>query len=356
MVFLRSKIFFSSVAMLALANSPAFAAWNNIYQVSCNNTAKPNTSTSNYQPAPVTYQPMATPTPCNLPGCTQQICQQQNCSTRYVQKFYYEPVTSYESSSYYEPVTSYKTSYYYEPVTSYKTSYYYDPSACGYQQMATPVTSYQMKAQSCPVTSYMLRTALKPVTSYKHSYYYEPQTTCCNTTLGSPVMVQPNPSLAPTIAPGVNEQRAIPSPAPAVAAPGVGESRELAPNPTNSSRSSVLPSKVVTPIAPANNNSIPPIPSVRLDRIVSMKASTNLEGTVVTVNQTPANNAQLFLVHETIRGLKVQVNTDATGRFSSNLEAGNWLVYLAGADGRPVFQRQVEVKASEIQTMKLVCR
>jgi hypothetical protein len=353
---LRSKIAFSTLAFLALGQNPASAAWNNVYQVSCN-TAKATNSTSNYQPAP---------TPCNLPGCTQQICQQQNCSTRYVQKFYYEPVTSYESTSYYEPVTSYKTSYYYEPVTSYKTSYYYDPSQCGYQQMATPVTSYQLKAQNCPVNSYMLRTALKPVTSYKQSYYYEPQTTCCNTSVGAPVMPQvaapcttPVAPMAPAapvpnpnIAPGVNEQRATPSPAPAAVAPGINENRELAPNPTNSSRSSVIPGKTVSPVVPA-----PQVPSsVRLDRIVSLKAASNLQGSVVTANQLPATNAKLFLVHETIRGLKVNVSTDANGMFSTNVEPGNWLVYLADVDGRAVFQKQIEVKSSELQTMKLVSR
>ncbi|MBJ7495429.1 MAG: hypothetical protein JHD20_03130 [Gemmataceae bacterium] len=350
MLNLRSKIAFSTLAFLALGQNPASAAWNNVYQVSCNNT-NATASTSNYQPAP---------TPCNLPGCTQQICQQQNCATRYVQKFYYEPVTSYESTSYYEPVTSYKTSYYYEPVTSYKTSYYYDPSQCGYQQMATPVTSYQLKAQNCPVNSYMLRTALKPVTSYKQSYYYEPQTTCCNTSVGVPVMPQiaapcttplaPVPN--PNIAPGVNEQRATPTPAPAAVAPGINENRELAPNPTNSSRSSVIPGKTVSPVMPA-----PQVPSsVRLDRIVSLKSASNLQGSVVTANQLPATNAKLFLVHETVRGLKVNVTTDANGMFSTTVEPGNWLVYLADVDGRAVFQKQIEVKSSELQTMKLVSR
>jgi hypothetical protein len=345
----RSKVAFSTLAMIALGQNPASAAWNNVYQVSCNSANKVNVSTSNYQPVS---------TPCNLPGCTQQICQQQNCSTRYVQKFYYEPVTSYESTSYYEPVTTYKTSYYYEPVTSYKTSYYYDPSSCGYQQMATPVTSYQLKAQNCPVNSYMLRTALKPVTSYKQSYYYEPQTTCCNTVVGTPVIPQvaapcttPAPVPNPNIAPGVNEQRATPSPAPA-AAPGISENRDLAPNPTNSSRSSVIPGKTVSPVVPA-----PQIPSsVKLDRIVSLKSSFNLEGSVVGANQVPAKNARLFLVHETVRGLKVNLTTDANGWFSANVEPGNWLVYLADVDGRPVFQKQIEVKSSEIQTMKLVSR
>ena len=351
---LRSKIAFSTLAFLALGQNPVSAAWNNVYQVSSNNT-KVSNSTSNYQPAP---------TPCNLPGCTQQICQQQNCATRYVQKFYYEPVTSYESTSYYEPVTSYKTSYYYEPVTSYKTSYYYDPSSCGYQQMASPVTSYQLKAQNCPVNSYMLRTALKPVTSYKQSYYYEPQTTCCNTSVGAPIMPQvaapcttpaavpmaPVPN--PNIAPGVNEQRATPAPAPAAVAPGINENRDIVPNPTNSSRSSVIPGKTVSPVVPA-----PQTPSsVRLDRIVSLKAASNLEGSVVTTNMVPATNAKLYLVHETIRGLKVNLTTDANGRFSTNVESGNWLVYLADVDGRAVFQKQIEVKATEIQTMKLVSR
>jgi hypothetical protein len=101
----------------------------------------------------------------------------------------------------------------------------------------------------------------------------------------------------------------------------------------------------------------PQVPSsVRLDRIVSLKAASNLQGSVVTANQLPATNVKLFLVHETVRGLKVNVTTDANGMFSTNVEPGNWLVYLADVDGRAVFQKQIEVKSSELQTMKLVSR
>jgi hypothetical protein len=42
--------------------------------------------------------------------------------------------------------------------------------------------------------------------------------------------------------------------------------------------------------------------------------------------------------------------------FSTTVEPGNWLVYLADVDGRAVFQKQIEVKSSELQTMKLVSR
>jgi len=364
MMNLKKKLFAGAFAFLALSQSQVFAGWNNVYQATCFN--KSNTSTSNYQPAPVAASP------CPTPACVQQNC--SPCTTRYVQKFYYEPVTTYEQTSYYEPVTTYKTSYYYEPVTSYKTSYYYDPCSCGYQTVNTPVTSYSLKAQNCPVTSYVLRTAAKPVTSYKQSYYYEPQTTCSTTTVGAPIFPQtaapcntcPTPVGAPTpapaMAPGVQEQKAVPTPAPAAAAPGVSES--ISPNPSTINSgvrgTGIVPAQPVAPNwnnpAPLAQPKAPQQSPVKLDRIVSISSSNNVEGVVVHANMKPANGAKLILVHESISGMKTSVSTDAQGRFGTNLQAGSWLVYLADAQGRAVFQKQIEVKPAGAQTIQLVSR
>src|ERR1700730_14484544 len=131
--------------LLCASASPAHAAWCNVFQVCC--------ASCGGQPAVSNYasDPCCNPCP-------------PTCTTRYVQRCYYQPVTTYETKTYYEPVTTYQTSYYYEPVTSYRYSSYYDPCSCGYQQVATPVTSYQLRAQSCPVQSWAQRCAQVPVT------------------------------------------------------------------------------------------------------------------------------------------------------------------------------------------------
>src|SRR5438132_10393852 len=88
--------------------APLQAAWNNVFQVCCHRCGA-------VAPAPVVanYAPVVAD-PC---------CPQQVCTTRYVQRCYYQPVTAYQSRTYYEPVTTYRTSYYHEPVTSYRYSF-----------------------------------------------------------------------------------------------------------------------------------------------------------------------------------------------------------------------------------------
>ncbi len=174
-----------ALAALAMANGSAAAAWNNVFQVCCHSCRS-----SNYVAAPAA---VAAPAPCG--GC-------QQCTTRYVQRCYYQPVTSYRQSCYMEPVTTYRTSYYYEPCTSYRYSCYYDPCTCRYQQVAQPVTTYRLRSRCCPVTSYLQRCCLQPVTTYQQMTYYEPQTTCCTTTIGAPVAAPPA-SAAPPVPPAV---------------------------------------------------------------------------------------------------------------------------------------------------------
>src|SRR4051794_22933573 len=110
-----------AVAVLAAGAGPAHAAWNNVFQVCCAHCGS--------RPAPV-LAPAPTVAgygagygaafgggygagfgavsgdPCCDP------CPQTTCTTRYVQRCYYAPVTTYRTSSYYEPVTTYRTSYY----------------------------------------------------------------------------------------------------------------------------------------------------------------------------------------------------------------------------------------------------
>src|SRR5262245_59959299 len=160
---LKGLVWGCALAALAAIANPAHAGWNNVFQVCCNHCG------GTAAPAVAAY---ADPGCCPAPPTTV-------CTTRYIQRTYYQPVTCYRQSTYYQPVTTYRTSYYYEPVCSYRYSCYYDPCTCRYQTVATPVTSYRLRAQCCPVTTYLQRCCLTPVTTYRAACYYEPVTTCC---------------------------------------------------------------------------------------------------------------------------------------------------------------------------------
>jgi hypothetical protein len=186
--------------------SPAQAAWDNVFQVSCFHCGR------NAAPAPAATSYYADPccNPCP-PVCT----------TRYVQRCYYQPVTCYQTKTYYEPVTTYRTSYYCQPVTSYRYSCYYDPCTCQYQQVACPTVSYQLRSQCCPVQSWVQRCCRVPVTSYQAYSVWEPVTTCCQPAApacppsnGYAGLPQTQTSQPPILQgqPGVSEQRLVPQP------------------------------------------------------------------------------------------------------------------------------------------------
>src|SRR5688572_16918063 len=170
------------LGLWALTEAPAQAAWNNVFQPTLFGRLR-KTTTSHYVAPAVAY---ASPVVAATPVCNNcQPAPQNQCSTSYSQRCYYQPVTTYETKSYYEPVTTYETKSYYEPVTSYRYSCYYDPCTCTTKQVATPVTSYQLRQQSCPVQSWVQRCVQVPVTSYQKACYWQPQTTCCTTTQGA---------------------------------------------------------------------------------------------------------------------------------------------------------------------------
>src|SRR5262249_34417759 len=186
----RVAVWGCALVLAGVTASPAQAAWCNVFQVTCFRC-------KSHQPAVSAYAPAA-------------CCPQPVCTTQYVQRCYYQPVTCYQTKTYYEPVTTYRTSYYYEPVTSYRYSCYLDPCTCSYQQVACPQTCYRLRSQCCPVTSYLQRCCQVPVTSYRLSYYYEPVTTCATPACPSPcapgapaVGEQPGGQMTP----GVYEQR-----------------------------------------------------------------------------------------------------------------------------------------------------
>jgi hypothetical protein len=283
-----------ALIVLAAVPGPARAAWDNVFQVCCFG-CRNRPAVSNY----------AAPNPC----CNPCPPPQPVCTTRYVQRCYYQPVTCYQTRSYYQQVTTYRTSYYYEPVTSYRYSCYYDPCTCRYQQVACPTTCYRLRSQCCPVTNWVQRCCQVPVTSYRIASYWEPVTSCCTPqapscypTAASAAPCAPNGTAAASPYPsgtqppaGVTEQRIAP-------VPGVSEQR------TPTGTGSPLydryypPPQNPPPYMPGVGRSVPPPPpappTVRLDRIVSVP-STDLNRQVVATNDAPAARVRLLTVSVT---------------------------------------------------------
>jgi hypothetical protein len=358
----KTAIWGCALAALAAGGGSANAAWNNVFQVCCHSCRS-----SAYAAPPV--------------GCCPQPCPQTQCTTRYVQRSYYQPVTTYRQSFYYEPVTTYRTSYYYEPVCSYRYSCYYDPCTCSYRQVAQPVTSYQLRSQCCPVTSYLQRCCLQPVTSYQLSCYYEPVTTCCTTTVGAPIFGQPPNGAAvapavpavpavpgtPGVPPVVGEGRQVPAPQP----PTVGEGQQYYPPTTSegtrfdrnpvpympkaSDSSYYRQPQLQTPVPAQPTAPAQAPPRVRLERIAALPDS-NLNGLVVRTDRAPQANARVLFVSADQAGARQAVTADAHGRFQVALASGSWLVYVQDSQGKQVFQRRVDVTDGQPHSMTLVSR
>ena len=338
---LRTAVWVGALAA-AVGGSPARAAWNNVFQVCCHGCRTP-ASTSYYADP---YTP------------------QQACTTRYVQRSYYQPVTTYENRTQWEQVTSYRTSYYWEPVTSYRVSCYYDPSTCSYQQASVPVTSYRMRSQCCPVQNWVSRCVSVPVTSQQLMTYYEPVTTCCTTTTGAPVW-SPPASAATTPAPvmppepsngrpGVNEYRNLP---PGPSGAGGGDTRDggtgrLRPYDANAPQ--VGTRQYFAPSAPRTGPPAAP-PRVRLDKIVGLPRP-NVEGEVVRADERGEPGARLLFRRVDRRSETESVKADGRGLFRATLASGVWDVFTHGADGILVTQTRIEVRDDEPRQLRLTSR
>jgi hypothetical protein len=365
----RGFVWGCALAALAAGAAPATAGWNNAFQVCCHNCR------SGYAPAP---PPVVAAYPA-APACPQpcpQPCQQ--CTTRYVQRCYYQPVTTYRQVSYLEPVTTYRTSFFYEAVTSCHCSCYFDPCTCSYRQGCQPVTSFVLRSQCCPVTSYLQRCALQPVTVMQQVNYLQPVTTCCQTTIGAPLCSAPAGAVAaPAVpapaapaapAPGTSEQSAPPF----VPAPGTSEG--AAPGTSEGSTSRDKPPTTAEPplrMPPADGslNRQPQLraplldqprnpqntPRARPDRIAS-RGRWQVEGRLLSRDRVPQGNVRVLLVNVDPRTDQQSATTNRDGRFRATLEAGEWLVYVQDASGRPVFHQRVKVGGSEPLAMTLVSR
>jgi hypothetical protein len=361
-----------ALVLLTADVGSAHAAWDNVFQATCFGCRK-QTATANYYAAPVTANYAD---PCCAPP-------QPVCTTRYVQRCYYQPVTTYQTKSYYEAVTTYRTSYYYEPVTSYRYSCYVDPCTGCSHQVACPQTCYKLRSQCCPVQSWVQRCCQVPVQSYRIASYWEPVTTCCQPTTpccptptpqvsaacpngncGQPgVSVtpgQPGVSVTPTPGqPGVSEQRLTPQPGvnviPNSDSPlyrrdyGPTTQPPLAPTTPNSinRQTGQTPPRTLPPVPP------PPPPAVRLDRIVSLPQS-SVQGQIVRGDgDAPRANAKLVFV--TASGARQQATADANGKFQVTLASGSWLVYVDG-EGQSAFHSRINLADNEIRQVVLVAK
>jgi hypothetical protein len=350
---LRGAAWISAFLLLA-STAPTEAAWCNVFQVTCcHKFQRAPAAVSYYAAAPAYSAPSCQPCP---PVCT----------TRYVQRCYYQPVVSYQQRSYYEPVTTYRTSYYYEPVTSYRYSSYYDPCTCSYQQVACPTTSYRLRSQTCAVKSWAQRCATVPVTTYQQCSYWEPVTTCCTP---APVPACPPQDCAPV--PGAPPPTAPPPAAGEPRAPGgPGVTEYPSGNGTPSlpyNRYYYPPPQAVPPASGSSYQQLPPNgsvpqpqsapaplpPNVHLDRIVAAPLG-EVQGQVLGRDQSPTVGAQLLFVSADRPLPRQTIAVDGNGRFCVALASGGWLVYLQGQDGKPIFQHKVQILENETRQVNLV--
>jgi len=349
-----------ALGCLAVEAATASAAWNNVFQTNLVCFLR-RRATSNCCPAPaVAYSaPCCTscappaPAPCPAP------CPQTSCSTSYVQRCYYQPVTVYQTQSYYEAVTTYRTSYYYEPVTTYTYRCYYDPCTCTSQQVAIPCTSYRLKAQQCPVQSWVQRCCQVPVTAYQKACYWQPQTTCCTTTEGAPIPMAANgpPVVAQSPPVVIQQQQQQPPPnvydnrAPSQQPPPIINDQKT-PG-TNGGYDRYYPPiqkqmnfQAPQGIPPAVKPIAPPPPPVKLDRIV-VGPDAGVEGQVVRSDKTPRANARVQFVSADHLAPSQTVTANSAGRFQVTLASGGWLVYLDAPDGTQIFHSRIEVTANQ---------
>jgi hypothetical protein len=362
----RAMIALGALGLLAATALPAPAAWNNVFQPTLFHRNRPAQVTQYYVPPVVAQSPpvVAQSSPCDT-------CQQTSCSTSYVQRCYYQPVTVYQTQSYYEPVTTYRTSYYYEPVTTYRYSCYYDPCSCSYQQVATPCTSYQLRSQCCPVQSWVQRCCQVPVTTYQKSCYWQPQTTCCTTTQGNPIpmttqppvvtqpqTVQPPLNSAPPGAgapPGTGAVPSITNPGSSGYPPSVYEQRTFGTGNGNGAYDKFYPpSQPAGPtMPPASLKQQPPAPALKLEGI-AMTADSYLQGQVVHNDRSPQASAKVMFRNHGGQSFVTTANT--AGRFSVSLPSGTWQVFLYGADDLPVLSTQLQITGSKAPPVNVVSR
>ncbi|MSQ96328.1 MAG: carboxypeptidase regulatory-like domain-containing protein [Gemmataceae bacterium] len=344
-----------SLVAIAAAVMPASAGWDNVFQPTLfERFRRPVVTKYAYLPPVVVAQSLPVVVAQSAPN---DPC--QKCQTSYIQRSYYQPVTTYETREVKELVTTQRTSYYYAPVTSYRYSSYYDPCTCNYTQVAVPTTAYELRAQSCPVQNWVSRCVQVPVQGYQKVDYWQPQTTCCTTTLGTPIIGSGPPPQMPPAAPikdGPPEIRGTQGAAGPKTSPWEQyyPPIEKAPEIRSTPGTSFQP-KLGFPIPVQNNQpATTPQPPVKLDRI-AVGPDSRVEGQVTRSDSSPKPNAKLLFVNAS-SGQRQSINANTAGRFEIDLPTGSWHVYLHGADDLPIYHSRVDVSGAQFRQVNLVSR
>jgi hypothetical protein len=109
------------------------------------------------------------------------------------------------------------------------------------------------------------------------------------------------------------------------------------------------PPRIPAPVRP-----LPP-PAVRIDRIVAAPAG-QVEGVLASMRSVSWAGSQVLFISADRTAVRQTAGVDSYGRFRAVLTSGGWLVYVQGTDGRPVFQRRIDVRDNETQSIRLVSR
>jgi hypothetical protein len=73
-------------------------------------------------------------------------------------------------------------------------------------------------------------------------------------------------------------------------------------------------------------------------------------------NRAPLPGARLLFVSADRQGEREAVTADRSGEFRVTLASGGWLVYVEGADGKPVFHSKIDVQENQNRKVTLVSR
>ena len=308
------------VVALAGAVGTSTAAWDNVFQVCCNDCNKPRTS-------------YFAPAPCPDP-CPQPVAQ-----ISYVQRSYYQPVTEYVRKSYYEPVTKKVTSYFYEPVTEYKYSTYYDPCTGCPQRVSTPVTSYRLRSQCNSVTSYVERCAMVPVTTLRQVNYQQPVVSYYYPPTSVSASFYPLPPIGAPAGPTVEQLRENP--------PGVMPQKGT---------SDMIPPPDVPTGGPNMSNPKPGTAKYRPEKTVSRSSVVSVRGEVVLNDQiTPRAGAKVVFMNADKLEQKEYATANAYGEFDVRLPAGNWYMYV-GEGTKATYHKQIALGDRDTVDYKVVSR
>src|SRR5262245_10924157 len=142
-----------ALGWLAGGAADATAAWDSVFQTTC---CGQSSRSSFFAPAPA-------------PACCPQVS--------FVQRCFYQPVTTFKTETFFEPVTTFRTSFFWEPVTRYRYTSFFDPCTGCCKTVAVPCTSFSLRSKCCAVQSYVQRCRMVPCTEMRKSFYLEPVVT-----------------------------------------------------------------------------------------------------------------------------------------------------------------------------------